>query len=461
MFFDERFNFISAEDGGVAQQQVASSWKANNQVLGLAAIKAPKNGYAYVYVSNRSDQNVYFDNFLVGNVAGNIIEENHYYAYGLKISAISSRKLGDANEGKLKNAYLYNGKEMLDEDADLNWSDYGFRNYDPQIGRFPQLDPLTDDYPLLSPYLYAFNDPITNIDEDGLNGCPSVAGLSGYVGNVGSALSGSASAFVSTASIIVSVLGTSSSVLLSAGSFVNTNSTQDIVREQNAGNAVNGQNSTIQVGKVNVNSNSHQVMSKGGDSGISDLWQELTNDYITDVVKLKKIQTALFNASVLLVATLNELKRWNAADKLFFKSHFGADDNSARDLILGRVRGEYNLIVKFLENNNFKERFYETSAKGSYAHVYSEDGDFKIYLDELFWRSNATGTDSQAGTIIHELSHFRYLSKDWRHVDRTKDTDANGDKIYGIPDVRKLILTDPWRALRHADTFEYYLEKAF
>jgi RHS repeat-associated protein len=69
---------------------------------------------------------------------------------------------------------LYNGKEMLDEDADLGWIDYGFRNYDPQIGRFPQLDPLTDEYPELTPYQYASCDPIENIDVDGLEGVSSL-----------------------------------------------------------------------------------------------------------------------------------------------------------------------------------------------------------------------------------------------------------------------------------------------
>ncbi len=170
LFFDERFNFIAAADGGVAQQQVASSWTTSTPALALANIKAPKNGYAYAYISNRSDQSVYFDNLVVGVVAGNIIEEDHYYSFGLKIAAISSRKLGDAGEGKLSNPYLYNDKEMLDEDAGLNWYDYGFRNYDPQIGRFMQLDPLTDDYPFLTPYQYASNDPVTNVDVDGLEG---------------------------------------------------------------------------------------------------------------------------------------------------------------------------------------------------------------------------------------------------------------------------------------------------
>jgi RHS repeat-associated protein len=170
LFFDERFNFISAADGGVAQQQVAASVGAGGSTLGLGNIKAPKNGYAMVYVSNRSEQPVYFDNLQVGKVAGNILEENHYYAYGLRIAAISSRKFGDVSEGEIVNQFLYNGKEMLDEDADLGWIDYGFRNYDPQIGRFQQADPISDELSSFSLYHYAFNDPIGNIDYMGLAG---------------------------------------------------------------------------------------------------------------------------------------------------------------------------------------------------------------------------------------------------------------------------------------------------
>jgi RHS repeat-associated protein len=92
----------------------------------------------------------------------------------LKVATLSSKKLGDTYEGKLKNNFLYNGKELLDEDADLGWLDYGFRNYDPQIGRFTQLDPLTDFFPFLTPYQYASCDPITNIDIDGLEGGDAV-----------------------------------------------------------------------------------------------------------------------------------------------------------------------------------------------------------------------------------------------------------------------------------------------
>lgn len=174
LFFDERFNFIPAADGGVAQLQVAAGVGSNGSSLTLANIKAPKNGYAYVYISNQSNNDVYFDDLQVGITAGNIIEENHYYAYGLKIVTISGKKLGNGYEGQLKNSFLYNDKELFDE-ADLSWYDYGFRYYDPQIGRFPQLDPLTFNYPYLTPYQYASCEPIANIDIDGLEAGSAIA----------------------------------------------------------------------------------------------------------------------------------------------------------------------------------------------------------------------------------------------------------------------------------------------
>ena len=163
LFFDERFKFVEEGSSSIRVSQA----DAANAILPLANLKAPKNGYVYIYVSNESSEYVYFDNLQVGHTMGRIIEENHYYAFGLKIAGISSTKLGDANEGLLKNQHLYNDKELWDE-ADLNWYDYGFRNYDPQIGRFPQLDPLTDDYPYYTPYQYAGNEPIANMDLDGL-----------------------------------------------------------------------------------------------------------------------------------------------------------------------------------------------------------------------------------------------------------------------------------------------------
>jgi len=164
MFFDERFNFVPENSTAVRVSQPGIG--AAPLVLPINT-KAPKNGYAYIYLSNENDDAVYFDNLQVSDTRGRIIEEDHYYAFGLKIAGISSTKLPDSNEGNINNKNLYNDKELIDE-ADLNWYDYGFRNYDAQIGRFPQLDPLTWDYPELTNYQYASDEPIANVDLDGL-----------------------------------------------------------------------------------------------------------------------------------------------------------------------------------------------------------------------------------------------------------------------------------------------------
>jgi RHS repeat-associated protein len=165
LFFDERFNFIDAADGGVVQQQVAASVTADGSTLAQSNIAAPKNGYAYVYISNQSNLDVFFDNLKVQVVTGNIIEENHYYAYGLKIAGISSKKLGDTYEGTLKNNYLYQG-DFSEFDDDIGWNDFELRNYDPQIGRWVQMDPYADYY-ISSPYAGMANDPANTVDPSG------------------------------------------------------------------------------------------------------------------------------------------------------------------------------------------------------------------------------------------------------------------------------------------------------
>ncbi len=179
LFFDERFNFI--EEGS---QTLRVSQAGNGaDPLTMLNIKAPKNGYAYVYISNESNEHVYFDNLQVSHNRGHILEENHYYAYGLRIAAISSRKLQDESEGQTRNNYLYNDKELLEE-ADLNWYDYGFRMYDPQIGRFPQFDPLAFSFPYYTPFQYAGCEPIANIDLDGLEPANVMSAAGQMLGNV-------------------------------------------------------------------------------------------------------------------------------------------------------------------------------------------------------------------------------------------------------------------------------------
>ncbi|MBI2269788.1 MAG: RHS repeat-associated core domain-containing protein [Bacteroidetes bacterium] len=73
--------------------------------------------------------------------------------------------------GAIDYRFGFNGKEKDDEfKTNGNSYDFGARMYDPRLGRFLSVDPLTKKYPELTPYLFANNSPILMVDVDGLSG---------------------------------------------------------------------------------------------------------------------------------------------------------------------------------------------------------------------------------------------------------------------------------------------------
>lgn len=65
--------------------------------------------------------------------------------------------------------YGFNGKEKDNEiKGEGAQYDYGFRIYDPRLGRFLSVDPLAKSYPWNSTYAFAEGDVIRSIDLDGL-----------------------------------------------------------------------------------------------------------------------------------------------------------------------------------------------------------------------------------------------------------------------------------------------------
>ncbi|QJB38982.1 RHS repeat-associated core domain-containing protein [Chitinophaga oryzae] len=163
ILFDDQFNLVE-QNSGVKQVKAEPD---QLQTLAQDAMPITKNGFLYVYVSNETQQDVFFDNMVVAHTAGRILEETHYYPYGLTMAGISSAAVkGQENKHRF-NGKVLNNKEFSDGGG-LDWYDYGMREYDPQIGRFFRLDPISMDFPYLSPYQYAGNDPIMNVDLDGL-----------------------------------------------------------------------------------------------------------------------------------------------------------------------------------------------------------------------------------------------------------------------------------------------------
>src|SRR5690606_26223834 len=51
---------------------------------------------------------------------------------------------------------------------DIGWLDYGARMYQPDLGRWGAIDPLSEIYAPLSPYNYVGNSPVGLVDPDGM-----------------------------------------------------------------------------------------------------------------------------------------------------------------------------------------------------------------------------------------------------------------------------------------------------
>jgi len=71
--------------------------------------------------------------------------------------------------GKLENRRKFNDGTELTNDFDLSLYATPFRGYDPQIGRFWQIDPYAEDFDSWTPYNFAENNPIAFNDPTGLS----------------------------------------------------------------------------------------------------------------------------------------------------------------------------------------------------------------------------------------------------------------------------------------------------
>jgi RHS repeat-associated protein len=118
----------------------------------------------YIYVSNEGtvQQEIYFDDLTLTHTKGAIVQMDDYYPFGLTFNSYS-------RENSVTNNKKFQSQEHID-DLSLNWDSFKWRNYQPEIGRFFNIDPLAEKYVHNSTYAFAENKVITFRELEGLEG---------------------------------------------------------------------------------------------------------------------------------------------------------------------------------------------------------------------------------------------------------------------------------------------------
>lgn len=176
MNFDKNMN-LDPSNSGVIQVSVA------NQLgqLSRTGIQPKRDGFFYVYVTNRSEGRVNFDNMIIKRWAPRVRVVYDYYPYGLiwKNPAEPTQQEGIHD-------HCYQDKEFqfaeFSAGRGLALYDFHSRMYDPATARWMVPDPAEQ---FSNPYLAMGNNPVTFVDPDGEFVIEAViigALIGGYVG---------------------------------------------------------------------------------------------------------------------------------------------------------------------------------------------------------------------------------------------------------------------------------------
>jgi RHS repeat-associated protein len=178
LFFDKNMQLVSASSGAVQVGAGVQGWNhlttagtgsGSAQPIPICAscvlgtgneVIAPGGGFLVVYIDNQSiGKDVWFDHFMIEHYTSEVVEEDHYYPFGLTLNI-------DQNTTVTPNTKKYQGIE-LEKHFGLETFETPNRDLDPQLGRFNSIDPKADKYYSTTPYASMDNDPAINVDPMG------------------------------------------------------------------------------------------------------------------------------------------------------------------------------------------------------------------------------------------------------------------------------------------------------
>ena len=151
IIFDGEMDYVRA---GFRQIGTAAQGLGAHETVSLTGIIAGREGYLLAYLSNENKEavDVHFDDFTVYHGKTNVVSSQDYYPFGLAFN--ERRRTASAPQN-----YKFNGFEEQRETG--NYMAF-YRDYDPVLGRWNQIDPKANDF--FSPYSGFQNNPLLYTD---------------------------------------------------------------------------------------------------------------------------------------------------------------------------------------------------------------------------------------------------------------------------------------------------------
>lgn len=158
---------------------------------------------------------------------------------------------------------------------------------------------------------------------------------------------------------------------------------------------------------------------------------------------ISSIGNALTNAQNYATESYNFLVNLPAASRSTdarYITWFGAYSSSR----YSTVQSHYNNLKNAFATQTFQLNCDCATDNSLYAYVFSNQP-YQVHLCGAFFAAPATGTDSKAGTLVHETSHFTVVA-------------GTNDYAYGQTACKKLATKTPNKAINNADSHEYFAE---
>ena len=154
-------NFVRVSSAALEDGRNAPDGNTHEHLYAQVIVKQP--GYMYIWLSNENPTpvEVYFDDFKVEQIKSPLVQQEDFYPFGLTFNSYQ-------RENTVPNKRnLFQNQEHID-DLGLNWDSFKWRNHQPDIGRFFNVDPLAEKYVYNSPYAFSENKVVAHVELEGL-----------------------------------------------------------------------------------------------------------------------------------------------------------------------------------------------------------------------------------------------------------------------------------------------------